>query len=997
MPTILFLSEACLFDPRSGAAHSVRAMLQVMAKQGWACHVATMNACDGESESDLAAINPQLDPAVSSGQVVTIIDGGVTHQVSVSHSTVHQNLRPWEFEAFLTAAREAMTRLRPDIVFTYSSELLRPLLAEARQLGARTVFYVANPIYAARSDFTFENVDHFIMPSKALVDLYREKMGIEGRIVGDLVDVKFDGRRNLDPDRISSRRNRRVTMINPDPAKGGLFFFNVVAQTQAIDPGIRFRAVESRWGKANWESKGSDFGSLKNLEWHPTTPDMGAIYEDASLLLVPSLWFEASARVVAEGLLAGIPVLAMRNGGIPDQLNDGGFLFDVPDALKTNYVAAPPAEDLAQWVKFIQVLMTDDTLYGRAVALALQASTIHQRANREAELLKVFDDILSAPVLPGVTSGSRLEVGLIKLRERMKALLDEANAAAESETGAPDGDLEDGPYRALLRLSLEQPALSQALNAVNMRDWAKARIILEQYLRALPDDITALGLLADVSAAEDNEAEALRLMLRVVELAPGFLPGQHQLLRQLQLARDADSALTFSADLISRHPENRRYRAYHASLLVTANRHADAIACYEALLDNYDGLANDWTQYALALKTIGRQEEAVAAYRKAIELASRRTDARGCGQAWHALSNMKLAVFCDNDIQAIERQLEVEGLLDEDKLNLHFTLGKAFEDKKEYAQSYYNYASANAIRHAQGNYDPTRIERYVAEAKAFFTEEFFEARKGQGNPAPDPIFVLGLHRAGSTLTEQILASHSQIEGTRELADMLQIGRYFGRINGRSNGAVFNGELLSRLFPQELFQLGQTYLNTSRLSRLTDRPFFVDKMPGNWMFTGLIHAILPNAKIIDIRRKPMAAGFALFKMNFGKGVDHSYDQVEIARYYQAYADLMMHFDAVLPGRVHHIQYETLVEDPETEIRRLIDYCDLPFEDACLRYWETDRAILTPSSEQVRTPIFKTALDQWMHYAEWLEPMRQAFGELAGHENHMLEENNSRSNK
>lgn len=986
MPTILFLAESCLLDRKSGAAQSALAMLQVMAKQGWSAHAVTMNACDGDDEFPLAQFGARLDPLVSAGKVVTIADAGVTQQVYVTHSTVHQNFRPWEVQAFLAMAQDAIRRIRPDIVLTYSSELLRPLLAEARQGGARTVFYVANPAYAMREGFSFEHIDHFIMPSRALVDLYREKMGIEGTVVRNLVDTPFDGTRNLDPARIASRRDRRITMINPDPAKGGLFFFNIVSHARTTLPDLRFRAVESRWGRSQWEGKGSDFSRLTNLEWHPNTQGMGKVYEEAALLLVPSLWFEASGRVIAEGLLAGLPILAMRSGGIADQLNDGGFLFDVPPAMKANHVATPPPADVAQWVKFIQVLMNDDALYGRAVTLALKASAIHQRPHREAEAAQVFADILAAPAVAGIEQGGALDAGLLKLRDRMRDLLAEANAAAELAALAPD-DTPDarsddggaGAYFALLRLSLAQPALAQALAAVNAHDNGRARQILEQYLRVLPDDITALGLLGEVAAREDNDVEALRLMSRVVELAPGFLPGQEQLLRQLQHASDAEGALKYSEALIRRAAGNPVYQAYHARLLVTANRPAEAIAVFETLFPTYPGRVQDWTQYALALKTIGRQDEGVAAYRKAIDMASNRAQGQGSGQAWHALSNMKLAVFSDNDIQAIEQQLNRDTLAEEDRYNLHFTLGKAFEDKKAYEPSFRHYAKANATRHAQSAYDPTRIERFVAEAKALFTPEFFAARKGQGNPAADPVFVLGLHRAGSTLTEQILASHSQIEGTRELPDMLRIGRHFGNLGGRGEGAVFNGRLLARLVRQELVQLGQTYLDTSAASRMTDRPLFVDKMPANWMYAGLIHLILPNAKIIDIRRKPMAAGFALFKMNFGKGVDHAYSQTDIARYYLAYADLMAHFDAVLPGRIHHIQYEQLVDRTEDEIRRLIDYCGVPFEPGCLRYWETDRAIQTPSSEQVRQPIFSSAVEQWKNYAPWLGEMRDAFGD------------------
>lgn len=265
-----------------------------------------------------------------------------------------------------------------------------------------------------------------------------------------------------------------------------------------------------------------------------------------------------------------------------------------------------------------------------------------------------------------------------------------------------------------------------------------------------------------------------------------------------------------------------------------------------------------------------------------------------------------------------------------------------------------------------------------------FTTDFLDERKDFGHKAADPIFVLGMHRAGSTLTEQILASHSQIEGTRELPNMLQIGRYFGGLSASGQERSFVTDLVCDLSLEEAADLGRMYLDLSRPERFTERPYFIDKMPANWMYTGLIHLMLPNAKIIDIRRKPMAAGFALFKMNFGRGVDHSYDQEDIARYYCAYADLMAHFDDVLPGRVHHIQYETLVENTEAEINRLIDYCDLPLEEGCLHYWETERAIQTPSSEQVRQPIFKGAVEQWRNYADWLGPMRAAFGDLLAHD-------------
>jgi hypothetical protein len=338
---------------------------------------------------------------------------------------------------------------------------------------------------------------------------------------------------------------------------------------------------------------------------------------------------------------------------------------------------------------------------------------------------------------------------------------------------------------------------------------------------------------------------------------------------------------------------------------------------------------------------------------------------------------MKLAVFTPADVAQMKRQLARDDLQAEDLLNLHFALGKALEDSREFESSFTHYASANRLRRSQSDYDIGQLEDYVAQSKAFFTPAFFADRAGLGHSAQDPVFVLGLHRAGSTLVEQMLASHSRVEGTRELPYVLRLGRDFGGSGLRGQGEIFNGALLADLSGPELAQLGRHYLTLSASDRHTQRPLFVDKMPGNWMHTGLIHLMLPNAKIIDIRRQPMAAGFALFKMNFGRGVDHSYDQKDIARYYRAYADLMAHVDTVLPGRVHRIQYDNLVENTETEIRRLMAYCGLPFEDNCLRYWETERAVQTPSSEQVRQPIFSSAVAQWRNYADWLAPMQEVF--------------------
>lgn len=974
MPKIMFLSESCLLDRSSGAALSARAILHALAEAGWEVRAATLNCCDGDHEYPLAANQPHLDPAQSAGMCVQVEDAPVIHDIQVARSTRARKLRPWELRAYMEMAEDRLDTFKPDLVLTYSSELLRPLLARAQRLGSRTVFYIANPAMLRQPNAQLPFVDEVLVPSQFVADLCLDVLKKPARILGNIVPRSFDGQKNRSPERILTRSNRFVTLINPSPQKGGLFFINIAAQAAALAPNIKFRAVESRWTRGNWEALGVSAADLDRIDWHPHVQDMRCIYEEAALLLMPSLWEEASGRVIPEALLSGVPVLAMRNCGVPEELGEGGILFDLPTELASNHLAPPSKDDLLRWTNFIKVLMENDNLYARAVSIALRETERLAPEQRATAAVQLFSELLDAPAKIVAGGDPAMTGALHRYRQLMCQDREVINARVEAGGDADATRAEDAPYLPLLQRSLAQPAIKDALAAANAKDWAKARSILEPYLRIVPEDLTALALLAEVADAQEREGEALQLLQRLVELAPGFLQGQQRLITLLRRVGNAGAALEHSGKLMIRAPDNPRYQALQAGLLTTTNRFEEAITLYETCFAAYPGSAHDWMQYALALKTVGRQSEGIEAYRKAIEIAPKH------GAAWHGLSNMKLAVFEQADIEYMEYLLSAEGLSDEDRSNVHFTLGKAYEDKKSYSASFEHYAKANAVRRARNDYDVGAIEDYVAQSKETFTREFFAKRADFGHAAEDPIFVLGLHRAGSTLTEQILASHSRIEGTRELPYMLRIGRDFGGLGPRGQERGLIADLLRDISPEECAHLGQRYLELSRPERLTDRPSFVDKMPANWMYTGLIHLILPNAKIIDIRRKPMAAGFALFKMNFGQGVDHSYDQEDIARYYRAYADLMTHFDAVLPGRVHQIQYETLVEDTETEIRRLIDYCDLPFEEGCLRYWETERAIQTPSSEQVRQPIFKGAVDQWTHYAEWLGPMRTVYGEL-----------------
>jgi hypothetical protein len=343
------------------------------------------------------------------------------------------------------------------------------------------------------------------------------------------------------------------------------------------------------------------------------------------------------------------------------------------------------------------------------------------------------------------------------------------------------------------------------------------------------------------------------------------------------------------------------------------------------------------------------------------------------GEAYWSLADLKVAPLSARDEAAMAAQLERADLATDDRVNLHFALGKALEDRGEDAAAFEHYRRGGEIRRAEG-FDPRPAESdMMARARRIFTSAFFAAREGGGSPAEDPIFIVGLPRSGSTLIEQILASHSLVEGTMELSDIGHLTSHMGGAAG-----LDYPEGLAELDAAALRRLGEAYLARTRVQRRLDRPFFIDKMPNNFRHVGFIHLILPRARIIDIRRHPLAAGFAAFKQHFGQGHAYSYDLAEVGRYYRDYVELMAHYDAVLPGRVHRVIYEDLVENTEEEVRRLLEYSGLEFEASCLKFHENDRAVRTVSSEQVRRPIFRQGLDQWRRFEPWLDPLKAALG-------------------
>jgi tetratricopeptide (TPR) repeat protein len=378
-----------------------------------------------------------------------------------------------------------------------------------------------------------------------------------------------------------------------------------------------------------------------------------------------------------------------------------------------------------------------------------------------------------------------------------------------------------------------------------------------------------------------------------------------------------------------------------------------------------------WLGLGHALRSAGSNDECVAAYRRCIE--ARPT----FGEAWWSLANLKTFRFGEADIEAMERLQPSSQLSDDDRLHIHFAMGKAREDQAAYGAAFDHYAKGNAIRRRQTNYNPDETSAHVTRSKTLFTPEFFAARREQGSPDPAPIFIVGLPRSGSTLVEQILSSHSLVEGTMELPDITHLARRIGDQKRKSDASKYP-DGLADLDASALRALGEEYIERTRIQRKTGKPFFIDKMPNNFAHVGMIHLILPNAKIIDARRHPLGTCLSAFKQHFARGQTFSYSMTDLGRYYRDYVDLMAHVDRVLPGRVHRIFYEQLVTDFENGVRALLTHCGLEFEDACLSFHTNTRAVRTASSEQVRRPLYRDAVEHWKNFDAWLQPLKDALG-------------------
>jgi tetratricopeptide (TPR) repeat protein len=506
-------------------------------------------------------------------------------------------------------------------------------------------------------------------------------------------------------------------------------------------------------------------------------------------------------------------------------------------------------------------------------------------------------------------------------------------------------------------------------------DLAASERLIRAFLLRHGDHVEAMRLLARIGVARDILDDAEILLAGALAMAPDYVELRRDLACVMLDRHKHADAIAELDKLLALDPKNIDYRTLHATATVGLGNHEAGIRGFAGVLADIEPqsrLAADLhLSIAHAQKTLGHRAESIQAYQQAIKVRPK------FGDAYWSLANLKTYQFSDAEIGLIETA-EADAATDPlDRYHLCFALGKAYEDRCEYARSWQYYERGNALVRARSRYRAELLEQNTANQKRFCTREFFQQRAGFGVDGREPIFILGMPRAGSTLLEQILASHSQVEGTQELANVPRAVLDLQGYDPDLDNPRYPGCLVD-MSAEQLHALGDKYLADTRIYR-TDKPRFIDKMPNNFRHVGLIHLMLPNAKIIDARREPMACCFGNLKQLYARGQEFAYSIDDIARYYRTYLELMQHWDAALPGQVLRVQHEDVVDDLEGSVRRILDFCELPFEPACLEFHRTERSIRTASSEQVRQPIFREGLDQWRHYEAWLEPLRVALGD------------------
>lgn len=513
--------------------------------------------------------------------------------------------------------------------------------------------------------------------------------------------------------------------------------------------------------------------------------------------------------------------------------------------------------------------------------------------------------------------------------------------------------------------------LQTAQSALVAGTYPLAESILRRRLRKDPSDISAMSLLAEALARLGQEEESAALLRTCLNHAPGFSSARYRYAALLSALNRPQEALVQIETLLKENPHDIPFRKLKAASLFRLGKVHDAARLYSDIVATAPNEPRTWLSYGHVLKAAGKTPESVAAYHNAIAAKP------GYGEAYWALANLKSYRFAPAEIAAMERQLDARTLPSEELCCVHFALGHALEANLEYEAAFAHFAEANALHRQKAPYDPEVMHERTRRSKKLFSASFFGERAGFGDKTFAPIFVVGLPRSGSTLVEQILASHPEIEGTAELPEIPALARRLSARRRATDPSPYP-ENIKRFDAEHCARMGALYIESARTRRQLGRSRFVDKMPNNFAHIGLIHLILPNARIIDVRRHPMACGFSCFKQHFGRGQAFAYDLTDIGRYYRNYMETMAHFTFALPGRIHTVIYEDLVANPECEVRRLLAYCGVAFDERCLRFHETNRPVQTPSAQQVRRPIYRDATDQWRHFDPWLAPLKRALG-------------------
>lgn len=527
------------------------------------------------------------------------------------------------------------------------------------------------------------------------------------------------------------------------------------------------------------------------------------------------------------------------------------------------------------------------------------------------------------------------------------------------------------------RLAGLSAELREVANLLNAEKDEEAEILLRSYLAENQDDVRAMAMMAEIASRCELYDDAQRILMRALELDPrsiDVLLGLAKLLnhRSFVEGRSEDrgrEALSFLDQALEVEPDNVKVVSLYSSILVRFRRLNESIPWYERLttLDPMNWLA--WTNYGLMLKSLGKFGEAVAAYRAATAVSPE------VGLAWWELGNLKLSRYFDFDVSKMHAMLGDERVDIRSRAHLHFALARAYDQRKDYAEAAEQLELGNALKRDIEPYDPEGQARDIDASIRVFTQPFIESRRIYGDPHKDPIFIVGMQRSGTTLVEQILSSHSQIEGTEELGILLQLIKEMG---ARFPDLAWQDALASQP-PIEIRGMGEGVFRLARQFRVENSPFFIDKNPTNWRVTGLILTIVPNARIIDVRRNPMDCCFANWSQHYENGLGFSYGLDTLGRYYADYVRLMRHFSEVVPGRIHRVIYDDLVDDFETNARAIFDYLRLPFEESCLRFFETERVVMTPSAQQVRQPINRSGLGRSERYAPYLGELREALGD------------------